>query len=315
MTSQQRVTAEVGAKIQALMLEHGDNVVEDGSVNGWGSREINTMPANGNKFVDYIDALGAGLKQAQAGVTSKCGVHIHVDTRNYTTYDLRRLITVYQKVERALYELCNPSRLTNTYSVICGADWHCSSRDPKGFRAELVGKLYGPSAKKLRKSDQTKEFGQSKNDRIGQKSVVNGEIVYSGGNKQHRLRYRALNLHSHFLRGSVEFRHHEGSVDPVEIKNWALVCGWVVESAYNMSESMVERLSDNPYESLIALLPKSLHKWVAGKWASYGSSEGYESSDYDSTWQQQDDKMRSKTYAARTERHREFIDSLQERRS
>ena len=33
-------------------------------------------------------------------------------------------------------------------------------------------------------------------------------------------RYNAINLHSHFYRGTIEFRHHQGALNHIKIINW-----------------------------------------------------------------------------------------------
>lgn len=52
-------------------------------------------------------------------------------------------------------------------------------------------------------------------------------------------RYSAINVHSHFFRGTIEFRLKEGTLDPAEIIFWPLFCGWFVEAATRLQDEEV----------------------------------------------------------------------------
>jgi hypothetical protein len=52
-------------------------------------------------------------------------------------------------------------------------------------------------------------------------------------------RYCAMNVHSHFFRGTIEFRLKEGTLDPTEIIFWPLFCGWFVEAAIRLRDDEV----------------------------------------------------------------------------
>ncbi len=45
-----------------------------------------------------------------------------------------------------------------------------------------------------------------------------------------------MNIHSLMRLGTVEFRHHEGSLDPARMSTWALWCGWFVHLAAHLSD-------------------------------------------------------------------------------
>jgi hypothetical protein len=52
-------------------------------------------------------------------------------------------------------------------------------------------------------------------------------------------RYSSMNVHSHFFRGTIEFRLKEGTLDPTEIIFWPLFCGWFVEMATRLRDDEV----------------------------------------------------------------------------
>jgi hypothetical protein len=56
-------------------------------------------------------------------------------------------------------------------------------------------------------------------------------------------RYASMNLHSHFHRGTVEFRLKEGTITPEEFIMWPLFCGWVIESISKLTDAQVQSIS------------------------------------------------------------------------
>lgn len=56
-------------------------------------------------------------------------------------------------------------------------------------------------------------------------------------------RYASMNVHSHFFRGTIEFRLKEGTLDPAEIIFWPLFCGWFVEAATRLRDDEVMAIS------------------------------------------------------------------------
>ena len=70
------------------------------------------------------------------------------------------------------------------------------------------------------------------------------EIAQPGCN-----RYRKINLQSFFRHGTIEFRHHSGTVEAAKIINWVLFTGLIVDKARG-------RVSSD----------KELARWVDVKW-------------------------------------------------
>jgi len=85
-------------------------------------------------------------------------------------------------------------------------------------------------------------------------------------------RYSAMNVHSHFFRGTIEFRLKEGTLDPAEIIFWPLFCGWFVEAATRLSDEEV--LAINSLSDWVAVMRRrciaqpAVIEWVEGKMAS-----------------------------------------------
>lgn len=218
----------------------GAGLVEDGSLPDEGV-EVVTRPMSGDILLRDCASLGEALRVSKATISNDCGLHVHVDARDYTQADLRRLMILYASVERTLFELSARSRIDNKYCIPCGASYLNWLRSPsktktwsKEWRKTLTANLYGEA---------------------------NRYVSGLKHDKYHSSRYNALNLHTFFYRKTIEFRMHEAHLSPEVFSNWALLCGWIVQRAYVMSESDIYsliRASSNCEDVLREILPSSV---------------------------------------------------------
>ena len=187
----------------------GAGLVADGSIPDGGC-EIVFRPTSGDVLLDDCESLGRALSNGKAKIDNSCGLHVHVDARDYTQADLRRLIILYASVEQVLFELVSRSRFDNHYCGPCGNkylswlaasnQWKNSSKDfSKAWRHNLNSSLYDSQNGRHTKSLKREKY--------------------------HAARYSALNLHTYFYRKTVEFRLHEAHLSSDVIANWTLVCG------------------------------------------------------------------------------------------
>ena len=148
---------------------------------------------------------------------------------------------------------------------------------PAEFKSRLLGRLYyngepavldmermtrvyyGAGFKNQPKATQLKQMKS-----IAQQFKDNLQAMKK--EKYRDVRYYALNLHSYFLRGTVEFRHHGQSVDFYELSNWGMVCQQLVTSAYRTTQRQIEALPRNSWRSLLALMPERLHQYIINAW-------------------------------------------------
>jgi hypothetical protein len=286
--------------INKALNKWGDSVVSDGSVPG--GFEINMNPSNGDLFLQHAKELTNGLAAIKAGCSVACGMHVHVNVKGtpiidskgnpsldaagqqvfdqrtaYTHYDLRRLVLLYAKVERAMFELCAPSRLDARYSKICGKFYlEKNSGNPKEFRQTSTARLYNQE-RPLPSLDSPASIESARNN-LGLSRIagnVTGAVFKQIGaklkqQKQHKyepVRYKALNLHSFFMRGTVEFRHKEGTVDYTEMTSWALICGHVVDAASRLGDAQLAALPTDSRAALLAVIPEYLHSYCTDKWS------------------------------------------------
>jgi hypothetical protein len=207
-----------------------------------------------------MQSLGAALCSG-VEVSEACGFHVHVDARDYSTADLRRLIILYASVEKLLFALVSPEREDTKYSKACGSRYLeilTGVRTAKDWRNALHRMLYADAW--YNKDDRREVTGSNRG------SVIRSLKKNKFGDA--RSRYNGLNLHTFFFRRTVEFRMHEGTQNIKTITNFALLCGWIVESAYKLSESrlceLLTRYTDGS-DILRAILPTSVHDWLSSE--------------------------------------------------
>jgi hypothetical protein len=236
-------SVRAGGPINTVTKAYRHSVVEDGSaVRGHRvEAEICTAPAAGDVFLENMLALCNAMAEAGAEVNPACGLHVHVDARDFGYWDIRRLGKVWSKVEDALFGCVAPSRRDS--------DWcHPWGRKLEEFRTSSVktdfaNVVYGMATDQLRRMKQ---------------------------NKYASARYRSLNLHSWLYRGTVENRMHQGSTNYRKITGWAMLFAAIVDFAASNGEAAINRLSTDPQEALLHIArPVGLEYYVEERWANF----------------------------------------------
>lgn len=232
----------------------GTSIVSDGSLPSTGS-EVVTQPAGGDNWVDMITEICDGLKVAKAEVSRQCGLHIHVDATDMNIWDMRRLIKLYGACEDALYSVIHPKRGarpvddSGNYSIKCGEEYLAMiSQTGKWSKSTALKAQYADTTQALESNPYLMDSkGRKVNKGTKQyDSLVLREVKRKTQGKYHHTRYKGLNLHSYWLRGTVEFRHHHGTVDAEKILNWSTICGSIVEWAHAHSDAELKTLIGDP---------------------------------------------------------------------
>lgn len=250
------VSSGDAGSMHPLCRKWNNSIVSDASLpdSGW---EMNVNPSNGDVFLDHIAEIGDALKAADAGVDTSCGMHCHVDARDYQWKDLFKLCKLYGKIEQGLFSLVAKSRRGNHYSQFAAETYSFDSF--RTFKADLLRTLYGwrngrdysyhPRVKKL--------------NTLFRNSGVVKKYVGEASQKYCDSRYFALNLHSFFYRGTIEFRHHQGTTRTDKMQNWGLICAAIIDAAKRMKLAEIEALSSDSYNALLAVIPFSLWEYAA----------------------------------------------------
>lgn len=159
--------------------------------------------------LDTLQAIIRKFREIGGVPHSSCGIHIHVDGANHTATSLRRLVNFMYSRQEIIYDaLAVGDRKYHWCRPVC-KDLLDTMKKDKNITTDSVEKIwYSP--------------------------VNDG---YCGGiNHQHYnpTRYHALNLHSFFQKGTVEFRLFNSTLHAGKIKAYVQFClalsAWSIES-------------------------------------------------------------------------------------
>jgi hypothetical protein len=142
-----------------VLRKYGMTAKEDGSV--YSGCEITTQPSNGDEFITQIRELSSGLSACGAQVDATCGLHVHVDARDYTWENLRRMLLVWSRIESAMFLSVPPVRRQSRFAL--GRDRRIRAWFPDAsesiphlqLKDRVVGLIQGlaPNASGRRQSD------------------------------------------------------------------------------------------------------------------------------------------------------------------
>lgn len=140
---------------------------------------------------------------------SSCGIHIHIDGANHTATSLRKMVNFMLSRQEIIYEALN-----------------IGARKDRWCRP-ICKKLY----------DTMKKESNLTKDKAEQIWYSEANDNYWGGvnhNHYNETRYHALNLHSFFSKGTVEFRLFNSTLHAGRIKAYIQFClamsAWAIES-------------------------------------------------------------------------------------
>ena len=137
------------------------------------------------------------VKKAGAKVNRSCGIHVHVDASNHNRQSLKNLIGIMYSKEDILFKALqvNENR---------AARWCKKVREPMLCEARKLS------------SDETKDLTDLE------------QIWYEGdvarGEHYNKTRYYALNLHSVFYRGTVEWRCFNSTLHAGKVAAYVNLC-------------------------------------------------------------------------------------------
>ena len=163
------------------------------------------------------------VRKAGAKVNNSCGIHVHVDASNHNRQSLKNLLGIMYSKEDILFKALqvNEDR---------AAQWCRKVREPMLRQARTLS------------SDETSDLTQLEN------------IWYEGfendGRTRHdhynRSRYYALNLHSTFYRGTVEWRCFNSTLHAGKVAAYVNLCLAISAQAIAQRSTVMRKTrSDN----------------------------------------------------------------------
>lgn len=178
-------------------------IVSDSSIDeeARGNREATTSyrvevvsPICKYEDIPLVQEVIRQLRHNGAMVNSSCGIHIHVDASRHSPQTLRNIVNIMASKEDLLY---------------------------KTLRVESWRELRYCKKADLRFLDEVNTHRPKTMEQI-ERQWYNGE---SGRNDHYdNSRYHALNLHSVFSKGTIEFRMFNSTLHAGEVKSYIQLC-------------------------------------------------------------------------------------------
>lgn len=202
--------------------------------NSWGIH-VDGSVLNGFEVVSPILSGEAGLatvrkvadfmKKNKALVDNRCGLHVHVDAQGLSGADLLRIVERYSNYEIGIDGFMQTQRRFNK-NTFCRT-------------VEVVQTFFNSNRAQFNPVDAS--------------SVADAMASYIG-------RYYKVNLCSYIRHGTVEFRHHHGSVDSEEICNWIKFCVGFVENS--KVEILGEKEEYTSFQKMAFKKDPWIKKWI-----------------------------------------------------
>lgn len=143
--------------------------------------------------IEPLQEIIRKLRTAGAKVNDSCGIHVHVDASAHNVKTLRNIVNIMAAKEDLLYK---------ALKVEVERQYYCQKADTR--------------------------FLDSMNNRRPKTMDELERIWYNGRSGRHdhydNTRYHALNLHSVFSKGTIEFRLFNSTLHAGEIKSYIQLC-------------------------------------------------------------------------------------------
>ena len=159
------------------------------------------------------------VKAIGAKVNGSCGLHVHVDASNHNRQSLKNLIGIMYSKEDILFKALQVNEAR-------AARWCKKVREPMLKKARLLS------------ADETQDLT------LLEKVWYEGEVKKA--EHYNWTRYYALNLHSVFYRGTVEWRCFNSTLDPVQAAAYVHLCLAISAQAITQRSTVMQKThSDN----------------------------------------------------------------------
>lgn len=169
-------------------------IVTDGSLGNYAKgAELVSPVLRGEDGLRQVYRACEVLKRAGCRPSKKCGLHVHVGAGDWSVRTFRNLALLYASAEGAIDSFMAPSR-----------------RGPNGGNG---------FCKSLRINARLMNTAAS----VDQVALAMGQSP-GRGNARGGSRYSKLNMQSFWQHGTVEFRHHQGTVEADKATNWIKLC-------------------------------------------------------------------------------------------
>lgn len=225
--------------------------------------ELVVGPFRGNAMIRSLYLMGELLNKHRAKVNESCSLHVHVDARDLSMWQLRSLVLGYAAHEEAfnmmfpIKRIYNPSMHHGGFSKPMAKDFRCmlnslgGAKTTADIKKALIKGLYG----------------------VIDSPAYADDVCRKKGNKYEACRYYGMNLHAFMFQGTIEFRQHEGCLDE-GILLWPAFCATYVDHISTVKPTVL------PFDAFVAkYFPSYLVDWkkirtsrFAGAWTKWANS-------------------------------------------
>lgn len=160
--------------------------------------------------LEQVQEIVRSLRHAGAKVNDSCGIHVHVDAASHTPQTLRNVVNIMASKEDLLYKALN---------VQFDRQYYCQKADLR-----FLDEVNHVRPKSMQELERLWYNGSSRRD-----------IHYDN------TRYHALNLHSVFSKGTIEFRMFNSTLHAGEVKSYIQLCLAISHQALVQQRAMRTR--------------------------------------------------------------------------
>lgn len=210
-------------------------MVRDGSVAG-SEQEMVITGLQGDGVVKSMVELATQMEIHGTKHDRTCGLHVHVDTRDLSWWNIRALAILWEKFAKEIaYPYLHPDREGNEN---CAQLWTHPKWKSVGKRL-VTASSSGDIKRCVYELCGVTLTGNYEND-IDALERLKKSKYGIGHHDRHNIRYYDLNLFSHVYRGTVEFRSMHMTAEALELVAWPLTCLNLVTLATSKGEQWLK---------------------------------------------------------------------------
>lgn len=208
-------------------------LISDGSVYGSRlgqiGRELVSPPLHGSEGLRQLQVVCEVLQANGVKVNKTCGMHIHHNASDLDLGAWKRLYQKYATHEGLIDAFMPESRRNSPY--------YCKS---------------------LRKGRDLNSLYKEVN-RARTLDALEG-VITEMSNWDTNRRYHKINMQSFYRHGTVEFRHHSGTIDFAKISNWLLLTQGLVENSVKFTCKIGNMRAQDDANGLFKMIPVEFRK-------------------------------------------------------
>ncbi|RPH72690.1 MAG: hypothetical protein EHM78_01965 [Myxococcaceae bacterium] len=175
-------------------------IVTDQSVGYDRGAEAVSPPLQGEAGFQQVRTVCNALKAMGCKVTVRCGLHVHIGARGESADFFKNVIQLYSSAESTIDRFMSPSR-RGTANMFC---------QPIRFNVMML--MAAQTVDQVAAAAYHTNGSSESFRRHGVQAMRDGN------------RYRKVNLQSFWQHGTIEFRHHQGTVEAEKVINWVRFC-------------------------------------------------------------------------------------------